>query len=131
MIDAVDDVKSCGNLAQAAKDLRGAAQQRTDLVTRLSGLDVDRLPEHAALTAALTKAWQASAAADNHYAAWADQVAGEKGNLCKKGQAGSTGQTAAGNQQSGIASTQKAEAAKLWNAIARTYGLSERRPTQL
>ncbi|MFC5255391.1 hypothetical protein, partial [Streptomyces cinereospinus] len=131
VIDAVDDVKSCGNLAQAAKDLRGAAQQRTDLVTRLSGLDVDRLPEHAALTAALTKAWQASAAADNHYAAWADQVAGEKGNLCKKGQAGSTGQTAAGNQQSGIASTQKAEAAKLWNAIARTYGLSERRPTQL
>ncbi|WP_171114695.1 hypothetical protein [Streptomyces sp. Z423-1] len=131
VINAVDDVKSCDKLAQAAKDLRGAAQQRNDLITQLSGLSVDKLPEHAALTAALNKAWKASAAADNHYAAWADQVAGQKGKLCKKGQARATGQTAAGNRESGVATTQKAEAAKLWNAIARTYGLTERRPTQL
>ncbi|MBV7696682.1 hypothetical protein [Streptomyces sp. TRM70350] len=131
VISAVEDVKSCGNLAQAAKDLRGAAEQRKNLVTQLSGLTVDKLPDHAALTAALNKAWKASAAADNHYAAWADQVAGQKGKLCKKGQARATGQTAAGNRESGIATAQKAEAAKLWNAIARTYGLTERRPTQL
>ncbi|MFI9614492.1 hypothetical protein ACIHCM_22975 [Streptomyces sp. NPDC052023] len=131
VIRAVGDVKSCGNLAQAAKDLRGAAEQRNSLVTQLAGLSVDALPEHAALTAALNKAWKASASADNHYAAWADQVAGQRGKLCKKGQARSTGQTAAGNQQSGIATTQKGEAAKLWNAIARKYGLTERQPTQL
>ncbi|MFJ4472935.1 hypothetical protein ACIP2X_36350 [Streptomyces sp. NPDC089424] len=131
VINAVGQVKTCGNLAQAAQDLRGAAGQRKSLVTQLSGLSVDKLPEHAALTAALNKAWKASESADNHYAAWADQVAAEKGKLCKKGQARSTGQTAAGNRESGIATTQKAEAAKLWNAIARNYGLTERQPTQL
>jgi hypothetical protein len=129
VIQAVASVKGCRNLDQAASDLRGAAKQRTQLVTRLSGLSVDKLPNHAALTAALTKAWQASAAADNHYAAWADQVGGKKG--CKKGQARATGQTAAGNRESGTASQQKVRAAQLWNAIAKTYGLTQRQPVQL
>ncbi|MGX1270669.1 hypothetical protein RKD18_003863 [Streptomyces phaeoluteigriseus] len=131
VIAAVADVKKCGNLAKAAADLRDAAEQRTGLVTKLSGLTVDQLPEHAALTTALTKAWQASASADNHYAAWADQVAADKGKLCKKGQARSTGQTQEANRASGTASAQKTQAAKLWNAIAKTYGLTERQPTQL
>ncbi|MEU5363319.1 hypothetical protein ABZ354_07440 [Streptomyces sp. NPDC005925] len=130
VISAVADVKACRNLDGAAQDLRDAAKQRTGLVTRLSGVAVDKLPGHAELTSALTKAWQASASADNHYAAWADQVAAKKGK-CKKGQAPSTGQTAAGNRESGTASQQKARAAELWNAIAKTYGLTERRPTQL
>jgi len=129
VINAVEDVKTCDNLGQAAKDLRGAAQQRTGLVTQLSKLAVDKLPDHAALTDALTKAWQASASADNHYAAWADQTAGKKG--CKKGQARATGQTQAANRASGTASTEKVRAAKLWNAIAKSYGLTERQPTQL
>ncbi|WP_069765808.1 hypothetical protein [Streptomyces sp. LUP47B] len=129
VISAVANVKSCKNLGQAAKDLRDAAAQRTGLVTRLKALPVDRLPSHAELTNALTKAWQASASADNHYAAWADQAAGKKG--CKKGQARTTGQTQAGNRDSGTASTEKAEAARLWNAIARKYSLTERTATQL
>jgi hypothetical protein len=130
VISAVANVKNCSNLDTAASDLRDAATQRTQLVTRLSGLSVDRLPNHAALTTALTRAWQASAAADNHYAAWADQVAGNKKG-CKKGQARTTGQTAAGNRASGTASEQKAKAADLWNGLARTYGLTQRQPTQL
>jgi hypothetical protein len=129
VINAVGDVRGCDNLAQAAKDLRDAAKQRSGLVTRLSGIEVDRLPDHAALTTALTKAWQASASADNHYAAWADQTAGRKG--CKKGQARTTDQTLAGNRASGVASAQKAKAAGLWNGIAKKYGLTERQPTQL
>ncbi|GGM02780.1 hypothetical protein GCM10010129_52740 [Streptomyces fumigatiscleroticus] len=129
VINAVADVKSCDNLSQAARDLRDAARQRNDLVTRLSALSVDQLPDHAALTTALTKAWQASASADNHYAAWADQAAGKKG--CKKGQARNTDQTQAGNRASSTASTEKAKAADLWNKIAKTYGLTEREPTQL
>ena len=99
-------------------------------MTRLSGLTVDKLPGHAALTDALTKAWEASASADNHYAAWADQVAGNK-KLCKHGQARSTGQTQDGNRDSGTASTQKKTAAELWNAIATKYALTQRQPTQL
>ncbi|MEH0545067.1 hypothetical protein QA802_18840 [Streptomyces sp. B21-105] len=131
VISAVADVKACGDLARAATDLRDASKQRAGLVTRLSGLKVDRLPDHTALTAALTKAWQASASADDHYAAWADQIANDKKKNCKKGSARTTGETQAGNRASGTASAQKAQAAKLWNAIARKYGLTERQPTQL
>ena len=129
VVKSVDNVRKCTNLGQAATDLRNAAKQRDGLVTRLAGLSVDKLPENAQLTAALNSAWKASAAADNHYAAWADQTAGKKG--CRKGQARSTGQTAAGNRESGTATTQKARAAKLWNSIAQTYGLTERQPGQL
>ncbi|WP_307825265.1 hypothetical protein [Streptomyces sp. M2CJ-2] len=129
VINAVADVKACRNLDQAAKDLRDAADQRNQLVTDLSGIEVDKLPDHQALSAALTKAWQASASADDHYAAWADQVAGKKG--CKKGQARTTGQTQAGNRASGTATEEKIKAAALWNAIAKQHGLTERQPTQL
>jgi hypothetical protein len=127
VINAVADVRSCDNLAEAAKDLRDAAGQRTGLVTSLSELSVDKLPRHTELTTALTKAWQASASADNHYAAWADRTAGKKG--CKKGKAATQPQEA--NRASGTATQEKAKAAKLWNAIAKEYGLTERQPTQL
>ncbi|MFD5497593.1 hypothetical protein ACFWH4_33070, partial [Streptomyces sp. NPDC127091] len=129
VINAVADVKACRNLDQAAKDLRDAADQRNQLVTDLSGIEVDKLPDHQALSTALTKAWQASASADDHYAAWADQVAGKKG--CKKGQARTTGQTQEGNRASGTATEEKTKAAALWNTIARQHGLTERQPTQL
>ncbi|MDT0572269.1 hypothetical protein RM704_33250 [Streptomyces sp. DSM 3412] len=129
VIKAVADIKTCSNLGQAATDLRDAAKQRNDLVTQLGELSVDQLPNHEALTTSLTKAWKASASADNHYAAWADQTAGKKG--CKKGQARTTGQTQAGNQASATASAEKTKAAELWNKIAKTYTLTERQAVQL
>ena len=129
VVKAVGNVRKCAALGQAATDLRNAAKQRDGLVTSLADLSVDKLPNHAQLTAALNTAWKASSAADTHYAAWADQTAGKKG--CRKGQARNTGQTAAGNRESGTATTQKAKAAKLWNSIAQTYGLTERQPGQL
>ncbi|MFJ9816724.1 hypothetical protein ACIRU3_15880 [Streptomyces sp. NPDC101151] len=129
VIQAVANVKQCNNLGQASSDLRNAAKQRADLVTRLGKLSVDKLPNNAELTAALTKAWQASASADNHYAAWADQAGSGKG--CKKGHARVTGQTQAGNRESGTASAQKVKAAALWNSVAQKYGLTQRQPTQL
>ncbi|MFG2307568.1 hypothetical protein ACGFS9_02585 [Streptomyces sp. NPDC048566] len=129
VIKAVGDVKSCRNLDQAATSLRDAARQRGELVTRLSALTVDKLPNHGELTAALTGGWKASASADNHYAAWADQAKSGKG--CHKGHARNTGQTAAGNAASGTASAQKEKAARLWNSIASRYGLTQRTRTQL
>lgn len=129
VIKAVADVRNCDNLGEAASNLRDAAKQRNDLVTRLGQLSVDKLPDNAALTAALNSAWKASAEADRHYAAWADQVDGKKG--CKKGHARITGETQAGNRESGVASAQKAKAARLWNAIAQKYGLTQRQPVQL
>ncbi|MGW1066791.1 hypothetical protein ACWD4F_20015 [Streptomyces aureus] len=129
VINAVANVKACNNLPQAASDLRDAAKQRGELVTRLSGLSVDKLPDHDALSTALTNAWKASAAADNHYAAWADQVGGKKG--CHKGRARTTGQTQAGDSASGTASAEKEKAARLWNSIASKYGLTQRTRVQL
>jgi hypothetical protein len=129
VIRSVENIKQCKNLDQAAVDLSGAAEQRRGLVTRLEGLTVDKLPSHAQLTASLTKAWQASASADDHYAAWAKQVEGKKG--CKDGRARNTGQTAQANRASGDATKAKKEASGLWNAIAGKYGLTERRSDQL
>ncbi|MEU6589109.1 hypothetical protein ABZ923_07735 [Streptomyces sp. NPDC046881] len=129
VIQAVADVRRCDNLDQAATNLRDAAGQRGELVTRLGKLSVDKLPGNADLTAALTKAWQASAAADNHYAAWAGQAKNRK--VCHKGHARTTGETQAGNRESGTASAQKTKAAALWNTIAQKYGLTQRQPTQL
>ncbi|MDT3725087.1 hypothetical protein ROS62_09330 [Streptomyces sp. DSM 41972] len=129
VIDAVEDVKACRDLDQAASDLREAAKQREQLVTDLSGLSVDKLPEHEALSEALRKAWKASASADDHYAKWAEQAKGRK--VCRRGTARNTEQTAEGNRESGTATEQKKKASELWNAIARQYGLTERAPTQL
>ncbi|MGW2207960.1 hypothetical protein [Streptomyces sp. NPDC001781] len=130
VIQSVERIRQCQNLDQADSDLRGAAKQRADLVTRLGKLSVDKLPNNAELNAALTAAWHASAAADNHYAAWARQARSKK--VCGKGHhARSTNHTQAGNVQSGTASAQKAKAAQLWNAIATKYGLTTRQPTQL
>lgn len=129
VIRSVESIKQCKNLDQAAADLTGAAQQRRGLVTRLEGLAVDKLPDHARLTASLTKAWQASASADDHYAAWAKQAKSKK--VCKGGTARSTSQTAQGNLASGEATKAKREASALWNTIAGKYGLTERRSDQL
>ncbi|MEU2491999.1 hypothetical protein [Streptomyces sp. NPDC007883] len=129
VIRSVEAIKSCRNLDQAAADLRGAAEQRRGLVTRLQDVAVDELPDHEALTASLKKAWEASASADDHYAAWAGQVKDKRG--CKGGKARNTGQTAQGNAQSGVATTAKREAATLWNRIAKKYELTERRAEQL
>ncbi|MGP4003591.1 hypothetical protein [Streptomyces sp. 8N706] len=129
VIKAVENTRTCTNLGQAAQDLRSAASQRNGLVTRLQKITVDKLSDHRALTTSLTEAWKASASADNHYAAWADQMSGNKG--CRKGKARATGHTAAGNRASGEATQAKKEAAGLWNAIARKYGLTQRQFTQL
>lgn len=131
VIGAVEKTKNCTDLDQAMTDLKGAAQQRRDLVTRLQGLSVDKLPDHERLTASLTKAWQASAAADEHYAAWAYQTKnGKKG--CKHGKARTnSSEFQQANVKSGEASTAKREASGLWNSIASKYGLTRRAATEL
>ncbi|MFE6666647.1 hypothetical protein ACFVFH_24185 [Streptomyces sp. NPDC057697] len=130
VIGAVEKTKNCTDLDQAVSDLKGAAQQRRDLVTRLEGLSVDKLPDHAQLTASLTRAWKASAAADDHYAAWAGQAKDGK-KVCKHGKARTTSETQAATVQSGEASKAKRQASGLWNSIASKYGLTRRAATEL
>ncbi|MGW0879870.1 hypothetical protein [Streptomyces sp. NPDC002671] len=129
VIKSVADVKQCDNLDDSASNLRDAAKQRNGLVTSLGKLSVDKLPASAELTAALTKAWQASASADSHYAAWADQAGRHHG--CRHGHPRYTSERKAGDRESGVASEQKLKAAALWNVIAKKYGLTVRQPTQL
>ncbi|MFC9262269.1 hypothetical protein ACFT25_20980 [Streptomyces hydrogenans] len=129
VIRSVEAIKQCKNLDQSAADLRGAAEQRRSLVTKLQSLAVDKVPDNGALTAALTRAWQASAAADDHYAGWADQMKAK--NACKGGQAKSTNRFKAANDKSAEATKAKKEAAGLWNPTAEKYGLSKRSATQL
>ncbi|MFJ4849486.1 MULTISPECIES: hypothetical protein [unclassified Streptomyces] len=130
VINAVANINQCDNLDQAATDLRAAAKQRGELIARLKTLSVDQLPDHQRLVEALNKAWSASAAADNHYAAWADQVRDGK-RMCKHGKARTTGQTAAGNNESGNATQAKKTAVGLWNTIAKKYDLTEHQYTQI
>ncbi|MER5934794.1 hypothetical protein [Streptomyces sp. NPDC002054] len=144
VIRAVEDIKVCKNLDQAATDLRDAARQRDELVTRLQDVQTDKLPDNARLTAALTKAWKSSAAADRSYAAWAEEVGDDRGGDrggdrddrddkkgCKDGKARPTGNAAAGNKASGEASKAKESAATLWNRIAVKYQLTKRDKSQL
>ncbi|MFF4168712.1 hypothetical protein [Streptomyces sp. NPDC001744] len=129
VISSVESIKQCKNLDKAASDLRGAAEQRRSLVTKLQSLSVDKIPDNTTLTAALTEAWKASAAADDHYAAWADQMKSDK--ACKGGKARSTNQLSAANAKSGEATRAKRRASGLWNPTAEKYGLEKRSPTQL
>ncbi|MDF9813808.1 hypothetical protein [Streptomyces sp. SPB162] len=130
VVSAVESIKSCKNLPQAANDLRAAAGQRGSLVTRLAALQVDKLPQHGDLTEALNKAWAASAAADNAYASWADQAVSD-GKVCKGGHAKGTPQKSVGDHESGVATTQKKRAVRVWNGIAKQHGLTEREYSQL
>lgn len=130
VIKAVEDIKGCSNLDQAATDLRDAARQREGLVTRLQELKVDQLPNDAKLTAALTKAWKSSAEADNSYAAWADDIKSDD-DKCRNGKARTTRNASEGNKASGDATRAKETAAGLWNSIAAKYDLTKRDKSQL
>ncbi|WP_406154356.1 hypothetical protein OG217_22130 [Streptomyces sp. NBC_01023] len=131
VIAAVGSIRSCQNLPKAASDLRGAAKQRHALVTRLGTLSVDKLPDHAKLTAALTTGWNASATADEQYADWAHAVAANGKKECKHGHAKRTPAAGRGDAASGQATAAKKEASTLWNAIADKYSLTQRRGDQL
>ncbi|MDT0268212.1 hypothetical protein RM844_18165 [Streptomyces sp. DSM 44915] len=131
VIRSVGNIRECEQLDQAAIDLRAAADQRTGLVDRLNELTLDQLPDSDQLIQALTEAWQASAEADDHYAAWADEARGNRGEVCRGGQAQHTGSANAGDAASGRATAAKERAAELWNPLAGRFGLPERAATQL
>ncbi|WP_326597402.1 hypothetical protein [Streptomyces sp. NBC_01803] len=130
VIAAVADIRQCKHLNRAATDLRAAAQQRNGLVTRLEGLPIDALPQGDALVQSLTEAWRASAEADEHYAAWADQASQDR-QVCDGGQAQHTDRATQGDSASGRATQAKEQAAGLWNPVARDHGLPERAATEL
>ena len=82
------------------------------------------------MSSSLTQAWQASSAADTHYANWAGQAQSNH-KVCRGGHARNTTETQAGDRESGTATTEKKKAVKLWNSIAKKYGLTQRQYSQL
>jgi hypothetical protein len=127
VIDAVENVHSCGkNLGNDARVFTTAAGNRHALVAKLASLS-GRSALPAAMLTDLSGAWQASAQVDTDLAQWAATAASHG---CHKGNPkdhslqasyGPDGQATAGKQAF----------ARLWNPLARRYGLRTYRWEQL
>lgn len=118
--EAVANIRGCRNMAAAAATLRSAADQRNALLGQLTGLNMDKLPQGAALSSALSQAWQASATFDQEYAAYADEAAARQ---CT-GPRGPHYDAAV--RADGQATAAKNQALALWNPIADQAGLKKR-----
>lgn len=119
VIDAVDNASNCVDLPGARTALSRAADSRNELLAKLDQLKFDALPDLQPALAHLRAAWQESASADDHYAAWAEA---QNANGCGAG--GSS--RAAGDAASGRATAAKQAFVQAWNPIASRYALPPR-----
>jgi hypothetical protein len=121
IINAATGIGNCGpNLAGATKVFDDAAASRRTMLAGLAATPGgNTLP--AALVSDLTQAWQASIAADQAYAKWAND---EITQGCVRNDTSDPGYQATGapNRQ---ASSGKDAFVVLWNPIAAAYGLTQ------
>jgi hypothetical protein len=127
VINAVGNVRACGkNLGRDEQIFTTAARNRRALLSKLGSLP-GRSALPAAMLSDLSGAWQASAQVDTDLAKWATTAATHG---CHKGNAkdpnlqasyGPDGQATAGKQAF----------ARLWNSLARHYGLQTFQVAQL
>jgi hypothetical protein len=120
VINAVADVRGCGpSLPQDARTLAKAASSRQRLLARLASMP-GRSQLSAAMLQDLTGAWQASAQVDADLARWAQDniVRG-----CHHGSRSDAGLRASSAPESQAAAS-KLAFARLWNPVARRYGLT-------
>jgi hypothetical protein len=124
---AYNDVYACGpNLTADAKAFTDAANSRRSMLSSLATMP-GRATLPPALVTDLTKAWQASIAADQDYARWATD---ESGQGCV------TGDTSDPAYQAAVTPNNQATASKTafagqWNPIAAQYGLQQYTASQL
>jgi hypothetical protein len=124
---AFDDVDSCGpNLDGDAAVFNGAASSRRALLTSLATMP-GRSALPAALVGDLAKAWQASIAADQGFATWANDEVSEG---CVKDDTNDPGYRASIAPDS-VATEYKTDFAAEWNPIATRYGLTTYQQSQL
>jgi hypothetical protein len=121
IIGAATDIGNCGpNLNAAPKVFDDAAASRQTMLANLAAMPGrDTLPP--ALVSDLTQAWQASVAADQAYAKWANDEITEG---CVRHDTSDPGYqaTVAPNEQ---ANQYKDSFVVLWNPIASAYGLTQ------
>jgi hypothetical protein len=120
VIDAVADVRGCGpSLRKDARTFASAASSRQRLLSRLESLSGRSLLP-AAMLQDLTSAWQASAQVDTDLAGWAaDNIA----RGCHRNSR-SDAQLRASYAPERQATFGKLAFARLWNPLARQYGLT-------
>lgn len=124
--NAATDVATCGpNVASDAQVFDKAASSRKALLTSL-GTMPGRATLPASLTASLTRAWQASVAADQAYAQWA----GDEAKGCKPNDTADPGYQATVTPNQNATKNKTAFAAG-WNPIAARYHLTKYQQGQL
>jgi hypothetical protein len=127
VIDAAEDVRGCGpSLRQDAQTFTRAASSRQHLLSRLASLP-GRSALPAALLPNLTTAWRASAQVDTDLARWAADTMARGCHHKSRSDAGLRASYAPESR----ATTGKHAFARLWNPIARQYGLTTYQPSQL
>jgi hypothetical protein len=127
VIHAAEDVRGCGpSLHQDARTFSHAASSRQHLLSRLASLPGRSLLP-AALLQNLTTAWQASAQVDTDLARWAADTMARKCHRNSRSDAGLRASYAPESQ----ATVGKQTFARLWNHVARGYGLTTYQPSQL
>jgi hypothetical protein len=125
--DAATDVRDCGpNLRADPKVFDDAASSRKSLLARLTAMP-GRAALPAALLSDLTQAWQASIAADQAYAEWANDMITQG---CVANDTSDPGYqaTVTPNQD---ATTHKTAFVGEWNPVAAKYGLTQYQQGQL
>ncbi len=124
---AYTDVDSCGpNLDSDAAVFTSAANSRRAMLTSLAGLP-GRSALPPALVSDLTNAWQASMAADQGFATWAND---EVTQGCVHEDTNDPGYKAAITPDNEATQDKYAFVAQ-WNPVAASYGLTTYQPNQL
>jgi hypothetical protein len=127
VIHAAEDVRGCGpSLGQDARTFTRAASSRQHLLSRLASLPGRSLLP-AALLPNLATAWQASAQVDTDLARWAADTMARSCHHNSRSDAGLRASYAPESR----ATVGKHAFARLWNPVARGYGLTTYQPSQL
>jgi hypothetical protein len=113
----VADVNNCGNLSADEQTFTAAQSSRQSFIGEVES-GYSALP--AAMMSDLENAWSASASADGHFAAWAED---EINNGCTDGDTGDSNYQAATTPDN-QATLYKVSFLSLWNPIASQYGLT-------
>ena len=125
VVAAVASVASCQDPAGAAATLTQAANDRQAELNRLQTLDLSALSGSNQLVGALTSSLDHSQAADQAFAAWAQASEGCSGNAAQDSN------YAAASDASTAATASKQQFVNLWNPIARRFGLTVRKPSDI
>lgn len=121
LISTVASIQNCSaNLQSAASALEAVVSTRQQVISQLGTLQVDVLPNGAAIRSAMTNALDDSIDADHDFEGWLSGITAAGG--CT-GQAPHDANWQAAQVASSTATEAKQTFAGLWNPVAKTYGL--------